>query len=101
MNLKSIYKFHTPNTSEVPSRPVSKQRLLRPNIHEFLCIDRSFSEDVFYSFPRTVRLHVNQFPTTVKVLASHGYSSTEIWDANEDAVVVTNFGIHACALCEV
>ena len=47
---KSLYKFHTSNTAKVPSTLVSKKQLLRTNLHEFLCIDRSFSETVFYSF---------------------------------------------------
>ena len=51
MRNKSLYTFHTSNTSKVPSTPVSKQQLLRTNLHEFLCIGRSFSEAVFYSFP--------------------------------------------------
>ena len=50
----SLYKFRTPNTSELPSRPLSKQPLLQTNLHEFLCIDCSFSEAVFYSFSRNL-----------------------------------------------
>ena len=50
MRTESLYKFCTPNTSEVLSSPVSKQRLLWMNLHEFLCIDRSFSEAVLFSF---------------------------------------------------
>ena len=102
MRIESQYKFCTSNMSEVSSSLTSKQRLLQTNLHEFLCIDHSFSEAVFYSFSGNLVEVVRQpVPYHRKGSCIAGVLQRRDLGCKQTCSGDHKICIHACALCDI